>query len=231
MNTFQTIFVVVILGIIAVVGFMMIQYDRKRKLQYREIAEQLGFTTLSKMPADVLKRIKRTYQTSTQVKASNISQKKINGRDVYLMDISYTNMRAENGEVEYRMICMIHEQLNLPFFLMLYQFEEVYGVAGSKINRLMKIAIELLGMKKISFNHPAFEKKYQVYGFMEEEIRKVFTPRLLMDFSGTDQWLIRAEGDCVCFNTYTVQKGGQLTFEQMQNQLASAQDLLGWLTE
>ena len=231
MNAFQIIFVAIILAVTAVVAFMMIQYDHKRKQQYRELAEQLGFTTLKQIPGEVLQRIKRTYQTSTQVKASTVAQKQINGREVYLMDVSYANMRAENGEVEYRVVCMLHERLNLPFFLMLYQFEEVYGAAGSKINKLMKIAIPLLGMKKISFNHPAFEKKYQVYGFKEEEIKRVFTARLLMDLSGTEQWLVRAEGDCVCFNTYVVQKGGELTMEQMHHQLDSAQTLLQWLTE
>lgn len=228
---FQIIFVVIIVLIIAVVGGMIIRYDRRRKLNNLAIAEQLGFTAIKKLPKEILRRVKMVYQTSTRVKAFNIAYKQMDGRDVYVMDVSYSNMRAENGEVEYRAACMIDEVMNLPFFLMLYQFDEVYGPAGKKINQLMKIAVQLLGMKKVSFNHPAFEQKYHVYGFKEEEIRRVFTAQLLVDLSGTNQWLIRAEGDCVCFNTYAMQKGGLITIQQMQEQLENAQRLLGWLTE
>ena len=228
---FQIIFVVMIVLIIAVVGGIIIRYDQKRKQNNCAIAEQLGFVAVPKLTKEILHRVKRVYQTSTRVKASNTAYKQMDGRDVYVMDVSYANMRAENGEVEYRAICMMNEQLDLPFFLMLYQFDEVYGQAGKKINQLMKLAVEILGMKKIPFNHPAFEKKYQVYGFKEEEIRRIFTARLLMDLSGTDEWLIRAEGDCVCFNTYTMQRGGLITLQEMQEQLENAQHLLGWLTE
>ena len=228
---FQIVFVVFIVLLIAVVGGIIIRYDQKRKRNHREIAEQLGFAVVPKLPKEILHRVKQVFQTSTRVKASNAVYKQINGRDVYVMDVSYSNMRAENGEVEYRAVCMIDEQLNLPFFLMLYQFEEVYGQAGKRINQLLKLAVGLLGMKKISFNHVAFEQKYQVYGFKEEEIRRVFTARLLMDLCGTDEWLIRAAGDCICFNTYTMQKGGNLKLSEMQAHLESAQRLMNWLTE
>ena len=184
---FQIVFVVFIVLIIAVVGGIIVRYDQKRKQNNREIAGQLGYMPVSKLPEEMLHRVKQVYQTSTRVKPSNAAYKQIDGRDVYVMDVSYSNMRAENGEVEYRAVCMLHERLDLPFFLMLYQFEEVYGQAGKKINQLMKLAIGLLGMKKVSFNHPGFEKKYQIYGFKEEEIRRVFTARLLMDLSETDE--------------------------------------------
>ncbi|MBI9049905.1 MAG: hypothetical protein JEZ00_10820 [Anaerolineaceae bacterium] len=229
---FQIIFASLIVLFILVVGVYIMLQSRKRAKNDQVLSATLGFQPLSKLPPDVLMRVKGAYQTSTRVKVSNAAQFKSGNEEMYLFDISYQNMRAENGEVEYRTICMLVPNINLPFFLMLYKFENVYGQAGGLINKMFRMAIRFLDMKKIDFSlHPLFDKKYQLYGFKEENIRAVFTPRLLMDLSGTDQWIIRAEGDCVCFNTYDMRRGKMITQLELTQHIQQARKLAGWLSE
>jgi hypothetical protein len=229
-NFLQVGFAVSCLLFMTVLTIIMVRYNRKRNQRDRLLAEALGFIFQNKPDQALIERIKRTYQTSQRVKVNHAFLKSTPMEQIYLCDVSYYNMQADNGELDYRTVCLLSPRIDLPFFIMLYQFDQVYGPAGNMLNQILEKTLLVMGMTEVSFDlQPQFSKKYQVFGFDEKEIRKVFTHNLIQNLTGTENWLVRAEKDCICFNTYQMRRGETISMNELSEHIRHAQQFAQWI--
>ena len=214
-----------------VIVVIMIIFARKRATADRALAEQLGFTPQAKIDPLLHSKVQALYRISGNTKLYNVSQKTTPDEMVYLCDISYESAHSDSGEVEYRTVCIVNPRLNLPSFLMMYQFDQVYGKMGNIINGLLDKAIGMTGLQEIDFPaHPRFAAKYRVFSYQPESVKRIFSASLLDNLADTENWLVRAEGDCFCFNTYAMRRGNEITQEQLSRHIRDALQFSYWIS-
>ena len=231
-NVFQIGMVVSCILVIAVITVLMIVFSRKRNQADRALAEQIGFTHLNRPDPQLVEKVKSIYRISGTAKISNVSMKTTPDETVYLCNISYSDNHSDGGEVEYRSVCILNSRLNLPPFMMMYQFDQVYGPMGGLINGLLDKAIGMTGLQEVDFSHhPRFEAKYRVFTYQTEAVQQIFNDTLLENLSNTDNWLVRAEGDCICFNTYEMRRGKEITGAQLSQHIRDALQFSYWIAE
>ncbi|MCE1253757.1 MAG: hypothetical protein LWX83_09440 [Anaerolineae bacterium] len=233
-NFGETIQLGIVLSCVLVMGLLTILavwYSRKRNKANAEQALALGFKLQSRPDKNFRRRIEHLYRLSNKVQVANVAFRRMGETEVYLCDISVSGREADSGETEYRSVCVISPRLNLPFFMLVYQFEQVYALAGKLITPLLEKMIEWRGLQSISFEDaPLFNKKYQIFSNDEAKIRSIFSDTVLAKLSNTQEWIIRGEGDIFTFNRYEIRRGKPLTQVDINEQVNLAQQFLDWIT-
>ena len=232
-NLGETIQIGIVVSCVLVMGILTvwaIWFARERNRANAEQAKALGFKLLSRPDKTFRKRIEHLYRISDQVRISNVAMKRRGEEEIYLCDISLSSRNDDSGEMEYRTVCIISPHLDLPYFLLLYQFEQVYALAGKFMTPLLDKIVQSRGLEAIKFeNESLFNEKYLLFSNNETKAKNIFSDTLIAKLSNTQNWVIRGEDDMFTFNRFEVRRGKVLTQAEINEQINLALQVFEWM--
>ncbi len=165
--------VVVLSGIGLVLGLIVwisFHFDKKRRLQWLEVATSLGFENLSVYPDDLdgIVGSSRLMTTGRQRAWTNVFRRQVESLGVTFCDYRYTVGHGKNTKNwQQTVILFCSPAINAPRFEI--KPEGWFNKLG-----------EMLGAQDIDFpESPEFSKKYVLTGDNEEAIRQFLRPDIL----------------------------------------------------
>ena len=222
--------VVTFLLVFISVTLVIVYYNHKRIQHNQNLAKSLGFVEQSNADPRLLHSIKLLYKNSGNIKLEHLSSKNTPDEAVFLCDLYQEYENSDNGDVDFRTVCVLLHEVELPHFVMAYQLPSASGTTQKLIQQLIKILTKKSGMREVPFSqHEKFSKAYMVLANEPDKVTRIFTQEVLDKLANTTNWLIRAGGDVICFNTYEIRKGEQLTREQLSEHIRSAIQFAHWI--
>ena len=178
MNPFYYLPIALGLFIIIKIFFVVVGGRRRRKA-FQEIADSLHLTYLPDGDEALISSFAQMPLLASDRgnRAFNVLQGNFQGVEVTVVDWESTSGSGENSTTRVETVLQLRSSdLQLPNFTLRPQ-NWIHGIAVG------------LGLPDINFDsHPRFSKQSLLNGMNEEQIRRVFTPRVLEFFEEHPTW-------------------------------------------
>jgi len=184
---------IIVLSIFAIFGiviWMCVRYENKRIAELHRTALMMGFTPLTELPQELQEHLSQIVLMNTGRNriTSNIFQKQIDGRDVFVFDYQYAIGSGKSQHIpQQTVVLFVSDQIETPRFLLKPE---------SWQNRL----IEAFGGQDIDFEEAReFSGKFVLQGDDEPAIRQFFNSLRLQSLSSINDLCLESRPGCLLF--------------------------------
>ena len=170
MNWFPILFVGLLLVLMGVIAYLAYRAEKKRTVGWRQAANDLGFQFAPDPSEEILGRYPgfHLFSQGRRRDVQNLLRGKAGGLEVSIFDYSYVTGSGKSRRTWRQTVLAFEiDDADLPGFSL--RPEMWFHKVG-----------QWLGYKDIDFDtHPTFSKRYLLRSEEEDEIRALFTDRVL----------------------------------------------------
>jgi hypothetical protein len=203
MTTPILIIVILVLSVLMLIAIFIIERSAKKSEKLIKRSNTiLGLSQTNSPEQPFLDRIVNLFQRSDgRVAITNVFFDDRLDYRIYLFDLYHWSGNDDTPSVS-SVVSVSSPYLNLPRFS-LYSKSNVAGILGTALNKIIHYSASTEELTRVAVgSDPNFDRKYALYGFEIDAIKKTFSDQLLRRLGETENYMIEARGDTLALRRF-----------------------------